>query len=102
MMQVTQKYSLRLKCIGLVVVLVLTQGWPYRTLAASKCDYIAIAQKATLKAYPDYKFKRPAAMHDHGTFVVVDYPLPEGWVGGSPVVRIEKGTCHVMSITRTQ
>ncbi len=81
-------------------------GWGFDSsqdaAMAAKCDYATVARAATRKAYPDYDTNRRIALIDRGAHVEMHYPWPEGILGGSPIIHIEKETCRVTAISRTQ
>jgi hypothetical protein len=54
------------------------------------------------RAYPGYDYGKPMKYIDGGSSVKVYYPLPEGWAGGSPEVEIQKRSCKVLRVYRTQ
>jgi hypothetical protein len=65
---------------------------------APGCDYKAVAIAEIKRAFNGYETQRKMGWQDKGAYVDVYYPLPEGHVGGSPHVHIEKSTCRVTSV----
>lgn len=62
------------------------------------CDYKAVAVTEMKRVFYGYETTRKMGWQDKGAYVDVYYPLPEGRVGGSPHVHIEKSTCRVTSV----
>jgi hypothetical protein len=70
---------------------------------SKECLVARIAERYIALHYPDFdSIRTPPIVHDKGTFWEVEYQLPEGTIGGTPVVLIDKATLRVIRAYRTQ
>ena len=62
-----------------------------------------IAREYVAVHFPDFDLtKHPQVIHDKGGFWEVEYELPRGVIGGTPVVVIEKTSLTVLRSFHTQ
>ena len=67
-----------------------------------QCTYRAIAYQKVVISYPDYDAAAPMAIHEKFGYVTVYYPLRVGTTGGSPEVDIQRYTCKILRVRKTQ
>jgi hypothetical protein len=87
---------------SLLLPIVLVIGFAAAGCRAKECSYEAIARSATSAHYPDYPVNRPLKFIDRGDHRTMYFALPPGWAGGSPEVIVDKMTCKINDIYRTQ
>src|SRR5690348_510455 len=100
-----------MRAFGLSLVLVLAaalvgsgasfaQGKPK---CADECTIVRIAERYIAIHFPEFdSLKNPPIVKDEGSKWHVEYELPEGTIGGTPVLVIDKGTLKVERAYRTQ
>ena len=68
-----------------------------------ECAVMRVAERHVATRYPDFDtVKNPPIVHDKGATWEVEYELPSGVIGGTPVIVIEKATMKVLRSFRTQ
>jgi hypothetical protein len=73
------------------------------SLRSTDCTVARIAERAMALRYPDFdSINNPPVVHDRGTTWEVEYELPKGKIGGTPVVVIDKTTMKVLRSFNTQ
>jgi hypothetical protein len=95
---VLQRTALALISAGVALSLVACSQQTVRL-----CDFEKIARKQVAAKYPAYDANKKMAYldQDDGTRQMY-FPPPPGWVGGSPTVSIDRRTCVVRGVYRTQ
>jgi hypothetical protein len=70
---------------------------------ATECAVTQIAEKEVAAKFPDFDMARnPPMVQDKGNQWRVDYRLPDGVLGGTPVVLIDKKTMKVVRVFHSQ
>jgi hypothetical protein len=94
---------------GLLLFLVASTSLNVDTVAAEtsmtpiECTVARVAERHIATHYPDFdSIKNPPVVRDNGKTWTVEYHLPEGMIGGTPVIEIEKDSFKVLRAYRTQ
>jgi hypothetical protein len=73
------------------------------SMRATDCTVARIAERYIAIRYPDFdSVKNPPIVRDRGDSWQVEYELPKGVIGGTPIVVIEKTTLRVLRSFQTQ
>jgi hypothetical protein len=73
------------------------------TMSQPGCDFAKVAEDYIVRRFPSFDpTGKRLVMSDMGDSWEVTYRLPEYMLGGAPVVSIDKQTCAVVRVTRTQ
>ncbi len=73
------------------------------SMMSMECTVARIAERYIATHYPNFdSVKNPPVVHDKGDSWEVEYELPKGVIGGTPVVVIEKATLKVLRSFHTQ
>jgi hypothetical protein len=68
-----------------------------------ECTVARVAERYIATHYPDFdSVKNPPIVRDNGKIWIVEYQLPEGMIGGTPRIEIEKGSFKVLRALHTQ
>jgi hypothetical protein len=68
-----------------------------------ECTVARVAERYIATHYPDFdSVKNPPVVRDNGKIWIVEYQLPEGTIGGTPFIEIEKGSFKVLRAYHTQ
>lgn len=74
-----------------------------QTMSHPKCDLLRVAQGYIAKRYPSFD---PAGLKqvvsETGHLWELTYELPEGTLGGAPIITIDKRTCTIVRAEHTQ
>jgi hypothetical protein len=74
-----------------------------QTMAQPKCDTLKIALEYIAKRYPLFD---PAGLKqvisEQDNLWELTYELPEGMLGGAPIITIDKRTCTIVRARHTQ
>ena len=74
-----------------------------QTMAQPKCDLLQIAEAYIARRYPFFvQAGTTPVISDKGNLWEVTYELPEGMLGGAPIISIDKRTCIVVRAQITQ
>jgi hypothetical protein len=74
-----------------------------QVMAQPKCDLLQIAEAYIAKRYPFFvQTGTTPVISDKGGLWEVTYELPEGMLGGAPIISIDKRTCMVVRAQITQ
>ena len=68
---------------------------------AMNCNKEIAFEKAMVeikKKYPNYEKNKPYKIRESGNNWDIFGTLPEGFLGGTPQVSIEKNTCNIISV----
>lgn len=86
-----------------IVVAAALQLTASQTMAQPKCDALKIALEYIAKRYPLFD---PAGLKqvisERDDFWELTYELPEGMLGGAPIITIDKRTCVIIRARHTQ
>ena len=68
-----------------------------------ECTVARVAERYIATHYPDFdSVKNPPIVRDNGNIWIVEYQLPEGMIGGTPFIEIEKSSFKVLRALHTQ
>lgn len=74
-----------------------------QTMSQPKCDFLKIAQEYIAQKFPSFD---PAGLtpviSEEGNSWILSYELPEGMLGGAPIITIDKRTCTIIRVQHTQ
>jgi NTF2 fold immunity protein len=95
--------------VALAFVIVASTFVPQQSIAKedsitlTECAAARVAERYVTTHYPDFDtVKNPPVVHDKGDAWEVEYELPSGVLGGTPVVAVEKATLKVLRSFHTQ
>jgi len=72
-------------------------------MTPTECTVARVAERHITTRFPDFdSIKNPPIVHDKGDSWEVQYELPNGVLGGTPVVIIDKATLKVLRSFHTQ
>jgi hypothetical protein len=70
---------------------------------STECTVARVAERYIATHYPDFdSVKNPPIVRDEGKIWIVEYQLPEGMIGGTPRIEIEKSSFKVLRALHTQ
>jgi hypothetical protein len=73
------------------------------SMTSIECTVARVAERYIATHNPDFdSVKNPPIVRDNGKIWIVEYQLPEGTIGGTPVIEIEKGSFKVLRAYHTQ
>ena len=73
------------------------------SMTSIECTAARVAERYIATHYPDFdSVKNPPIVRDNGKIWIVEYQLPEGMIGGTPRIEIEKGSFKVLRALQTQ
>jgi hypothetical protein len=73
------------------------------SMTSLECTVARVAERYIATYYPDFdSVKNPPIVRDDGKIWIVEYQLPEGMIGGTPRIEIEKGSFKVLRALHTQ
>jgi NTF2 fold immunity protein of polymorphic toxin system component len=84
---------------------VISQDSVAEEVSMSPADFkiVRVAERYIAVHYPEFdSIKNPPILQDKGDVWEVEYQLPDGVIGGTPVVVIDKKTLKVLRSYRTQ
>jgi hypothetical protein len=88
--------------VGIAVIVVL-QLIVDQTMSQPRCDMLRVAQEYIAKRYPSFD---PSGLKlvisEEGNFWQLTYELPEGMLGGAPIITIDKRTCTIVRAQHSQ
>jgi hypothetical protein len=68
-----------------------------------ECTLARVAERYIALHYPSFdSVKFPPIIRDHGDTWIVEYRLPEGSNGGTPVIEIDKSSLKILRAYHTQ
>jgi hypothetical protein len=74
-----------------------------KAMITTECQVVWIANSYVAEHYPDFDLAHyKPLVHDKGAVWLVDYEIPDGVIGGTPVVEIEKGANAFIRSYHTQ
>ncbi len=72
-------------------------------MTSAECAAARVAERYVITHYPDFDtVTNPPIVHDKGDEWEVEYELPSGVLGGTPVVVVHKATLKVLRSFHTQ
>jgi hypothetical protein len=97
------RIELAIALLLLLAASTLIPGCSAAESARSNCKIVRIAERVLAVRYPEFdSINKPPVVHDKGTAWEVEYELPKGVIGGTPVVVIDKTTMKVLRSFQTQ
>ena len=72
-------------------------------MSQPKCDMLRVAQEYIAKRFPSFDATGlKLRISEEGNLWELTYELPEGMLGGVPIITIDKRTCAVVRAQHTQ
>ena len=74
-----------------------------KPMTTTESDVLRIAEEYVATHYPDFdRTQSKPVVRDLGSKWEVSYDLPEGTLGGTPIVEIDKGSSKILRAYHTQ
>ncbi len=82
----------------------ISAGIGCRTQKVAIEDLVETAKKHVAETHPEWKqdLSLPPVLYDKGSYWRVTFALPDDWIGGTPVVEIDKRTLKPVNIYHEQ
>ena len=99
-----RKFWIGIFALCQTVLIAAAQAAPVKeAVTTTECMVVRIAERYLAVHFPEFdSFKNPPYVQDKGDSWVVQYRLPKGVIGGTPVVVIDKNSLEVVRSYHTQ
>jgi hypothetical protein len=72
-------------------------------VTTNECVIARIAERYLVTHYPDFdSIRNPPVVRDMGALWEVHYKLPDGQIGGTPIIEVEKSSLKIVRVLRGQ